>query len=125
MAKYLSLIISLLLGVSVASAQYKDGYYDAMDGKKKEQLKTAVKTCVAKHTRLEYYPLPNNWRYTDTYPELYNGNLRWWEMYSNNIYLIMSNQTPTASFSANHMQREHSVPKSWWKTGNDVEYTDA
>ena len=125
MKKPLLLIISLIAGISLCNAQYKEGYYDAMNGKKKEQLKAAVKTCVQNHTRLEYYPLPNNWRYTDTYPELYDGNVRWWEMYSNNIYLIMANQSPTSSFSANKMQREHSVPKSWWKKNNDVEYTPA
>ena len=124
MKKIFILIISLMVS-GVVCAQYPEGYYNAMNGKKKEALKEAVKTCVQKHTRLEYYPLPNNWRYTDTYPELYNGNVRWWEMYSNNIYLIMSYQSPTSSFSANKMQREHSVPKSWWKVGNDVEYTPA
>ena len=126
MKKLLSLYLILLItAFSSIHAQYREGYYDAMNGKKKEQLKAAVKSCVQNHTRLEYYPLPNNWRYTDTYPELYNGNVRWWEMYSNNIYLIMNNQSPTSSFSANKMQREHSIPKSWWKRNNDVEYTPA
>lgn len=125
MKKNLLIFLCLIAGFSFSEAQYKEGYYDALNGKKKEALKAAVKTCVSSHTRLEYYPLPNNWRYTDTYPELYNGNLRWWEMYSNNIYLILENQSPTSSFSANKMQREHSVPKSWWKRNNDVEYTPA
>ena len=125
MKKTILLIISLVAFGMDCHAQYKEGYYDAMNGKKKEALKAAVKTCVASHTRLEYYPLPNNWRYTDTYPELYNGSVRWWEMYSDNIYLITANQSPTSSFSANKMQREHSVPKSWWKKNNDVEYTPA
>ena len=125
MKKTLFLIISLVASIATGGAQYKEGYYDAMNGKKKEQLKSAIKTCVSTHTRLEYYPLPNNWRYTDVYPELYNGAVRWWEMYSNNIYLINPGQSPTSSFSANKMQREHSVPKSWWKFNNDVEYTPA
>ena len=125
MKKTLFLIISLFAGTCLCGAQYKDGYYDAMNGKKKEQLKEAVKTCVQSHTRLEYYGLPNNWRYTDVYPDLYDGKVRWWEMYSNNIYLIQPYQSPTSSFSANKMQREHSVPKSWWKRNNDVEYTPA
>ena len=125
MKKTLFLIISLIAGITAGNAQYKEGYYDAMNGTKKEQLKAAVKTCVKNHTRLEYYPLPNNWRYTDTYPELYDGSVRWWEMYSNNIYLILPGQSPTSSFSANKMQREHSIPKSWWKYNNDVEYTPA
>ena len=119
------LAISLMASAVAAQAQYREGYYNAMNGKKKEALKQAVKTCVAAHTRLDYYGLPNNWRYTDVYPEYYNGNIRWWEMYSNNIYVIYGNQSPTSSFSANRMQREHSVPKSWWKYNNDVEYTPA
>ena len=119
------LLLALAFASLQATAQYKEGYYDRMDGKKKEALKAAAKECVQRHTRLEYYGLPANWRYTDTYPERYEGDLRWWEMYSNNIYLIRANQSPNQSFSANKMQREHSVPKSWWKVGNDIEYTDA
>ena len=107
------------------NAQYREGYYDAMNGKKKEALKAAAKECVQEHVRLEYNDLPYNWRYTDTYPELYDGNIRWWEMYSNNVYLIYDYQSPVKSFSANKMQREHSIPKSWWKYNGDVEYTPA
>ena len=125
MKKFLYLFTALLIAAPCALAQYKEGYYDAMDGKKKDALKMAAKQCVQKHTRLEYYPLPNAWRYTDTYPELYDGNVRWWEMYSNNVYLIRNGQAPTSSFSANNMQREHCIPKSWWKQNNDVEYTPA
>ena len=125
MKKINLLILCLAVGLMSGFAQYKEGYYNAMNGKSKEALKAAAKSCVSKHTQLEYYPLPNNWRYTDTYPDLYNGSVRWWEMYSNNIYLIKSGQSPTSSFSTNKMQREHSVPKSWWKFNGEVEYTPA
>ena len=121
---YFLIIFAIALTASV-SAQYKDGYYNLMNGKKKEQLKAAVKECVQSHTRLDYYDLPNNWRYTDVYPDLYDGNVRWWEMYSNKIMLIYPGQAPKSSFSANGMNREHSVPKSWWKYGGSVEYTPA
>ncbi len=108
-----------------AYADYTAGYYDSMEGKQKAQLKQAAKECVSRHTRLEYYGLPNNWIYTDVYPELYNGLRRWWEMYSDNVYLIRNGQSGTSAFSANKMQREHAVPKSWWKRNGDVEYTPA
>jgi endonuclease I len=106
------------------------GYYDGLDGKKKEALKAAAKAAVTQHQRLNYTNLPVYWEYSDVYPELVesqSGDMckRWWEMYSNNIYLILPNQTARQSFSANGMQREHSVPKSWWKYLNDVEYTPA
>lgn len=121
-----SLLTIMTFGIICGmNAEYKPGYYNNMDGKSKTALKAAAKQCVEKHTVLEYYDLPNYWQYSDVYPELYNGQTRWWEMYSNNIYLIQNGQTPKASFSANKMQREHSVPKSWWKHNGDVEYTAA
>lgn len=106
-------------------AEYTPEYYSKMDGKKKEALKQAVKECVQNHTRLDYYNLPNQWQYSDVYPELYNGCKRWWEMYSNEVFLINPGQSALQSYSANKMQREHSVPKSWWKKNGDVEYTPA
>ena len=125
MKKSFLLSFVLIFATLCSYSQYKDGYYNLMNGKKKELLKQAAKQCVQSHTRLDYYGLPANWRYTDTYPEKYDGAIRWWEMYSNRIYLISGSQSPNSSFSANKMQREHSVPKSWWKYNNDVEYTPA
>lgn len=117
--------VSLLSFCLSGYAGYKTGYYDRLEGKSKESLKYAAKACVKTHTRLDYYNLPNDWIYTDIYPEFYNGCRRWWEMYSNEMLLIQSWQSGTQAFSANKMQREHAVPKSWWKKNGDVEYTPA
>ncbi len=108
-----------------ALAEYDPDYYAGLEGKKRETLKSAVKEAVRSHRQLVYMDLPNYWQYSDVYPELVNGEKRWWEMYSDAVYLIGRNQSAKGSFSANKMQREHSVPKSWWKVGNDVEYTPA
>lgn len=113
MKKYLLIVVSVLLSLS-ALATYKPGYYDRMDGKRREDLKKATKECVQTHTMLNYTNLPNNWVFTDVYPDLVNGQRRWWEMYSDEIYLIRSGQSGLTSFRDNKMQREHSVPKSWW-----------
>ncbi len=125
MKKILLLAIGLAFVCTSADAVYKQGYYDKMDGKKKEALKAAAKECVEWHTRLVYTDLPNYWQYSDVYPDLYDGCKRWWDMYSDNIYLIRPGQNARSSFSANKMQREHSVPKSGWKKNGDVEYTPA
>ena len=120
--------VTLIIAAAVsltAAAGYPEGYYNRMDGKKKEALKTAAKQCVQSHSRLEYYELPNYWQYSDVYPELVDGMKRWWDMYSDAIYLIRPGQTGKQSFSANKMQREHAVPKSWWKRSGNVEYTPA
>lgn len=119
----LLLIGSLLLSAAEAGAEYKDGYYNGMNGKKKEALKKAAKQAVTKHTRLEYYSLPEYWEYSDVYPDLVDGQKRWWDMYSDAVYLIRNGQSGRQSFSANKMQREHAVPKSWWKKNGNVEYT--
>lgn len=115
----------LLAGALPAYAEYDAGYYSGLEGKSREKLKEAVKAAVKSHRQLVYMDLPNYWQYSDVYPETINGEKRWWEMYSDAVYMIGRNQTPKGSFSANKMQREHSVPKSWWKVGNDVEYTPA
>lgn len=121
----LSVVLAILSVVS-AYADYKEGYYNALEGKMQSELKAAVKSAVSSHLRLEYSDLPNYWVVTDVYPELVDGKKRWWDMYSNNVYLIESGLTGKQSFSANRMQREHSVPKSWWKdSGGSVEYTGA
>jgi len=125
MKKLLLLAVGLILTVTSVHAIYKAGYYDKLEGKKKEALKAAAKECVQAHRTLVYTDLPNYWQYTDIYPDLYDGCKRWWDMYSNNIYLIRPGQSARSSFSANRMQREHSVPKSWWKKNGDVEYTPA
>lgn len=125
MRKILLLLVAATLCAASADAVYKKGYYDAMDGLKKEALKSAAKKCVQNHTKLVYSDLPNYWQYTDIYPDLYDGCRRWWDMYSNNIQLIRSGQSALSSFRACGMNREHSVPKSWWKKNGDVEYTPA
>lgn len=120
----LYLTFALALAVTAgASAEFKTGYYDKMNGKSGAALKAAAKECVKTHQTLEYYELPTYWQYSDVYPELVNGCKRWWDMYSDAVYLIQKNQSGKQSFSANKMQREHSVPKSWWKLNGGVEYT--
>ncbi len=120
------LLILVAFGMTVgANAGFKAGYYDKMNGKSGAALKAAAKECVQKHNTLGYYELPNYWQYSDVYPQLVNGNKRWWDMYSDAVYLIQRGQSGKSSFSANKMQREHSVPKSWWKQNGSVEYTPA
>lgn len=124
MKRFSATALSMLMLIPL-SADYKENYYSAMDGTARLSLKQAAKECVTDHTRLNYTELPTYWQHTDVYPQLHEGSPRWWDMYSSEIYLILSSQTARQSFSANSMQREHSTPKSWWKEGDDVEYTPA
>lgn len=123
--RFLTTVLTVAAIVACAWGAYPPGYYNGLDGKRQEALKQAAKEAVTSHKKLVYSELPNYWQYSDVYPELYNGQKRWWDMYSNNIYLIRSGETALNSFSRNRMQREHSIPKSWWKKNGDVEYTPA
>lgn len=125
MKRLFPLLVVLITVVLSSTAQYKKGYYDLLNGKQKAELKEAAKACVKSHKTLNYTDLPNYWQYSDVYPELVNGSKRWWDMYSSEVYLLLSSQTARSSFSANKMQREHSVPKSWWSQNGNVEYTPA
>ena len=107
----------LLSLCATVAADVPHNYYTALDGKKKEALKTAAHEVIRPHTVVTYNSLfPTQFPKTDVYPELYNGQKRWWEMYSDNVYYV--------SRGWSGMNREHSFPKSWWGGDNNEAYTD-
>lgn len=103
----LGLLFSVLF-LSVAG-QNPNGYYNNASGKKKDELKTALYQIVRNHTVLDYGSLWTVFRQTD---QRQDGTV--WDMYSN----------ITRTFNSYGLNREHSLPKSWW--GGDVNpaYTD-
>lgn len=112
---FLSAIL-IAVGV-VAQAEIPSTYYTRLDGKKKETLKTAAFEVIRPHTVVTYNSLfPQQFPKTDVYPELYNGQKRWWEMYSDNVFYV------NRGWSG--MNREHSFPKSWWGGESNEAYTD-
>ncbi len=87
---------------TAATATIPAGYYDSLEGKSGEALKTAIHELAMRHTVLSYNSLWNYFPETDRYPDDHN---KVWDMYSNNNYYF------TNTWS---MNREHSLPKSWW-----------
>lgn len=97
-----------------AMADIPAGYYTSLNGKMGgSALKTAVYNIISNHTSVSSYSdLPKYFAKTDAYPD----GERWWEMYSNQTFYI-------PSFTG--LNREHSVPKSWWGGDSDIQaYTD-
>jgi len=94
----------------VCQATIPVGYYSNANGKTKAELKTALYNIVKIHTQLEYYASSAYFLTTDWNPAGYI-----WDMYSNY-------QRPTWS----GMNREHSLPKSWWSSAPEttVAYSD-
>lgn len=97
---------AFMAAIIQAGAEIPTNYYRTASGKQAEALKTALHNLIYNHTQVSSYTnLPQYFRITDVYPQ---GNERygqWWDMYGN-IPLY------TSSFSG--LNREHSLPKSWW-----------
>lgn len=88
-------------------------YYRALDGKSDAELKTAAYNIIHNLTPIsDYYDLPDYFEVTDVYP----NSRRWWDMYSD---------IPLYAPSFKGLNREHSLPKSWWGGSTSVQaYTD-
>lgn len=112
------LIFALQLSVF---GQIPVGYYNSVDEKQKSELKTALHKILKEHTVLRYNNLWYYFRTTDVKPD---GSV--WDMYSSNVRYY---NPPTNSYSSvSGMDREHSLPKSWWNPSpaneKDNAYTD-
>jgi endonuclease I len=91
--------ISVLLFLCIfLSAQIPANYYSKAIGKQSAELKTVLYEIVKPHKSLDYGNLNNTFRTTDWHPDGY-----FWDMYS----------TYKRSYWSG-MNREHSMPKSWF-----------
>ncbi|MDL2223338.1 endonuclease [Bacteroidales bacterium OttesenSCG-928-M11] len=122
--KYYLLFFSLFLcGITTIQAQIPDGYYDSAYGKKKDELKTAMKEIIADHTVRTYNDLWTDFKKTDT-----KGNDLVWDMYSDGnktgyLYYFGSDQCGNYKIEGDCYNREHSFPKSWFSEASPM-YTD-
>lgn len=97
-------------------AEIPVGYYKNAEGKSGAALKTALYNIIQSHTQLDYYSSSTYFRTTDwrpattSYPQGY-----FWDMYSNNI---------RTSWSGGLLNREHSLPKSWFGISSGSENTN-
>lgn len=100
------LCVAAICVTLATSAAIPTNYYRTCIGKSGADLKNALHTLIYTHNEVSSYNnLPNYFRKTDVYPP---GNSRygqWWDMYSD---------IPLRSSSFSGLNREHSLPKSWW-----------
>ena len=103
----------------VAGATIPAGYYDCLEGKSGQALKDAIHDLALQHTVLSYNSLWGYFTETDCRPE--NQSLVW-DMYSDDTFYFRGSR------AAYGMNREHSLPKSWWygydETQGYAAYTD-
>lgn len=91
-----------LFCASMAHAAIPSGYYTPLTGKSGAELKNTLYQIISPHSLVSSYSnLPQYFQKTDVYP----NSSRWWDMYAD---------IPLYAPSFKGLNREHSLPKSWW-----------
>lgn len=120
MKKILSASIYFLLGIGSAlsfgaSAAAPDGYYNLCENKSGTTLLSAIHSTVSNHTNVGYDGLWKVYYTSDVRP---NGTL--WDMYSTKEWVPGQKQCGNYSLVGDCYNREHSLPKSWFKEASPM-----
>lgn len=115
MRKYNFLFVfALFANCANLCAQAPNGYYNGIDGRSGGELKAALCNAIAKHRVFSYSDLWETYEVTDVVPGTKDQVL---EYYSDKVVYYTSRGT--------QINREHTVPQSWWGGGNICDaYTD-
>ena len=132
MQKTFSLFLGVLFALTLSAEQMPQGYYDALNGKKDADLKTAIHKIIGGGQRYDYGSQGEGAHTKDKVDDCTGDTLHkagdyrygtWsaypftdlesdgtiWDMYSN-----IKRYLPINGGSAASMDIEHSLPKSWW-----------
>ncbi len=119
------ILLSFLFSTTALYAQIPSGYYENTFGKKKDALKSAMKSIIYSHTERTYSQLWTDFQSTDN-----KGNNIVWDMYSDKptgtpayTYRFITDQCGNYAGEGVCYNREHSMPKSWFDDATPM-YTD-
>ncbi|MBP3689075.1 MAG: endonuclease [Bacteroidaceae bacterium] len=114
-----SALMALAITMNMCAEEMPEGYYDAIDGKKDKDLKSAISAVIRSHTAIPYGSgKGNTWEvfyYSDRDPK--TGLCM--DMYCDN-WSVLSNPGQVAS----GCNIEHSFAKSWWGGAKNDAYKD-
>jgi len=122
--KRLFLGIAFLISHSsllISLAQPAGGYYQAADGKKGAELKSALFAVISPHTVQTY--TPGVWQAINSYDLRADGKI--WEIYSGiGEYTPVTDQDKGEEIEQEGIvyNREHAMPKSWFNEASSQDY---
>ena len=121
--KKIAVLLCLALLPLWAAATIPPNYYDRADGKKKTDLKSALRQIIGKANVLDYGSGAGK-TWTGFYTtDRYNGRqVR--DRYSYREFYFSATATAQAASSVSGMNIEHSFPKSWWGGSENQAYKD-
>lgn len=98
-----------------------DGYYKTCEGRGGQDLLRELCSVVGPHTNVGYDGLKNVYRTSDVRSD---GTV--WDMYSTARWSTAAlNNFCSGKLIGDCLNREHSMPKSWWGGGKQTQYSDA
>ena len=119
----INLLMVLVLVALTAGAKdptpCPDGYYNNALGLSDQTLLNALFNIIAPHTNIGYDNLWSAYADTDT-----NADGYYIDMYSTYDKFTYSNKCGNYSAIGDCINREHSVPSSWWGGGKQAQYSD-
>ena len=120
-------ILAFVLAVWCAGNLYAitSSYYTAIDGKSGSDLRNALYeiTKVGPANGHNYDKLWTAYKTTDVYPSDSTGKAgKIWDMYSNVLFTVSTNQCGNYSNVGDCYNREHSLPKSWFNEATPAYY---
>ena len=112
----------MIVGMALSAKDPKpcpsDYYYNALN-KSGQALLTALYNIISSHTNIGYDGLWDAYADTDTDADGY-----YIDMYSTYDKYTYSNKCGSYSAIGDCINREHSVPKSWWGSSKQAQYSD-
>ncbi len=112
MKRFVLSAIVLCVGIFSLLAQIPAGYYNAAEGKKNGELKTALFNKIKNHINIGYRALWDMYGDTDLKP----GTNYIWDIYSNCNLTYITNQDGGSGGTSecDKYNREHTIPQSWF-----------
>lgn len=116
-------ITSLLIALSLPLSSYPaepSGYYSDAEGKCGKSLLSSLNSKISSHTNVGYDGLWNVYKKSDVRAD---GTL--WDIYSTKAWPGNFSKCGNYKKVGDCVNREHSLPKSWWGGGKSAQYSDA
>ena len=119
MRKLASLLIASAWMLNGVAAE-PTGYYTSCEGYHGQALLSALSSKIASHTNVGYDGLWNVYKDSDMRPD---GTL--WDIYTTKAWPASFSKCGNYKLIGDCVNREHSLPKSWWGKGKSTQYSDA
>lgn len=122
MNKSLKLWFATICALVMAQGQASipTGYYDSCEGKSGQALLKALSEKISSHTNVGYDGLWEVYQKSDVHAD---GSL--WDIYTTKNWGKSFPQCGNYKLIGDCVNREHSLPKSWWGGGKSAQYSDA